>query len=79
MEKRLAPRRNTSIVAQITYGGQEQYCIIRNVSDTGAKLELKSVGQVPNSFQLRAPGYQPHACQIVWRAMREVGVQFLAR
>ena len=51
-------------------------CIIRNLSDGGAKLEVEKVVGVPNSFDLFARGIDPHACRVVWRALRELGVQF---
>lgn len=51
-------------------------CIIRNLSDGGAKLEVEKVVGVPNSFDLFARGIDPRACRVVWRALRELGVQF---
>lgn len=51
-------------------------CIIRNLSEGGAKLEVASVKSIPNSFDLIAPGHRPHACRVAWRALREVGVEF---
>jgi hypothetical protein len=78
LEKRLAPRRNTMIEAEIVFdGGRGRVpCIIRNLSDSGAKLEVAKVKSVPNSFDLIAPGHRPHACRVVWRALREMGVEF---
>jgi hypothetical protein len=79
LEKRLAPRRNTLIPALIVHrGGQARTeCIIRNLSDTGAKLELRgSVAAIPNSFDLLTPGHRPHPCRVVWRTLKELGVQF---
>lgn len=81
LEKRLAPRRNTSIVAALVYNGgrARMECVIRNLSDSGAKLELKgSVASIPNTFDLIAPGHRPHPCRVVWRTLKELGVQFEA-
>jgi hypothetical protein len=81
LEKRLAPRRNTLIAATLVFnGGRSRIeCIIRNLSSSGAKLELKgSVASVPNTFDLIAPGHRPHACRVVWRTLKELGVQFEA-
>jgi len=77
-DTRLAPRRNTSIPALIVFDGgrRRMNCIIRNLSDRGAKLEVEKVVGVPNSFDLFARGIDPHACRVVWRALRELGVQF---
>jgi hypothetical protein len=76
LEKRIAPRRNTLIRARIHYSGVAHECIIRNVSDTGAKLETSGVNHIPQNFELHAPGHRPQTCLVVWRAMRELGVQF---
>ena len=51
--------------------------ILRNLSASGAKLELRgSVAAIPNSFDLITPGHRPHACRVVWRSLKELGVQF---
>ena len=81
LEKRLTPRRNTSISAVMVYNGGRvrMECVIRNLSDSGAKLELKgSVASIPNTFDLIAPGHRPHPCRVVWRTLKELGVQFEA-
>ncbi len=80
LEKRLAPRRNTIIPALVIYnaGRTRTDCIIRNLSASGAKLEISGpVGGIPNTFDLIAPGHRPHPCKVVWRTLREVGVQFM--
>ena len=62
LEKRLAPRRNTLIAAVLVFnGGRSRIdCVIRNLSESGAKLELKgSVASIPNTFDLIAPGHRP--------------------
>ncbi|HEY9013107.1 MAG TPA: PilZ domain-containing protein [Devosia sp.] len=79
LEKRLAPRRNTLIRAVLVYNGGRgrTECIIRNLSAGGAKLEFTgSVASIPNTFDLFAPGHRPHPCRVVWRSLKELGVQF---
>ena len=80
-ERRLTPRRNTYIEALIVFDGGRRYaaCIIRDLSDGGAKLELDKAIGIPNSFDLIAPGHRPHSCRVAWRALREIGVQFVGR
>jgi hypothetical protein len=59
-------------------GGRKRIdCIIRNLSDGGAKLEVPSVNGLPMSFDLLVPRHRPQHCRIAWRALREVGVQFV--
>lgn len=80
-EQRLSPRRNTMIEALLVFNGGRSYepCIIRNLSDGGAKLELyKAVSSIPNTFDLVVPGNKPQPCRVAWRAIKEVGVQFIA-
>lgn len=79
-EQRQSPRRNTMIEALIVFNGGRtcEPCIIRNVSDGGAKIEIyKSVSGIPNTFDLVVPGERPQPCRVAWRAMREMGIQFL--
>ena len=68
------------IRAQIVFGGGRGRvdCIIRDLSDGGARLEVSSVGGIPQTFDLMAPGHRPHSCRVAWRALKELGVQFLS-
>lgn len=79
LEKRLSPRRNTMIIATIVYdGGRTRLdCVIRNLSEGGAKLEVPTVRGIPASFDLMVPGHRPQHCRVAWRALKEMGVQFL--
>ena len=52
-------------------------CVIRNLSDGGAKLEVAAVRGIPDHFDLLVPGHRPQHCRIAWRALKEMGVQFL--
>ena len=78
-EQRLQPRRNTNIVAAIVYdnGRTRLDCVIRNLSDGGAKLEFATVRGIPQSFELIVPGHRPQPCRVAWRALKELGVQFM--
>ena len=66
------------IVATIVYdGGRTRLdCLIRNLSDGGAKLEFATVRGIPQSFDLLVPGHRPQHCRVAWRALKELGVQF---
>lgn len=79
-ERRLAPRRNTYIEATIVFGGgrASRPCIIRNVSDTGARVEVDSVIGIPDTFDLLTPGHVPQSCRVVWRTLRELGLHYTA-
>ena len=78
LERRLAPRRNASIAASIVYNGGRgvKPCVVRNLSESGAKLEVSSVVGIPNSFDLLVPGHRPQHCRVAWRALKEIGVAY---
>jgi hypothetical protein len=76
LERRIAPRRNTYIEATISFGRTTLPCIIRNVSDSGAKLEVLKVSSIPDVIMLQAPGHRAQTCRVAWRALREVGVEY---
>ena len=76
LERRIAPRRNTNIKAEISFGHVRLDCIIRNVSDTGARLEVAKVAGIPDVILLHTPGHRPQTCRVVWRALRELGVEY---
>ncbi len=66
------------IPAVIAYnGGQSRLaCVIRNLSETGAKLEVASVNGIPMSFDLLTPGHRAQQCRVAWRSLRELGIEF---
>jgi hypothetical protein len=78
VETRIAPRFRVSKPAQIEYGGDKRPCIIRDLSITGAALELgDQSATVPPAFTLIVPedGLKL-ACRVVWRKAFRVGVAF---
>jgi hypothetical protein len=77
LERRLSPRRNTNIRAEIAFsGGQRLPCIVKDVSETGARIELASVGKVPNGLVLLVPGHLPQPCRVAWRSLKEMGLEY---
>ncbi len=79
LEKRLSPRRNVIIPAMIVFeGGRTRIrCTIRNISETGSKLEVASVAGIPRTFDLVVDNIAPQPCFVVWRSLKELGVQFV--
>ena len=67
------------IVATIVFdGGRTRLdCVIRDLSDGGAKVQVATVKGIPQSFDLIVPRHRPHHCRVVWRALKEMGVQFI--
>lgn len=77
-EKREAPRKRVLKGAKaILPGGGVIDCTIRNLSDTGAQLQVEPLA-VPNTFELRIPGREGRLMvQVVWRKSGAIGVRFL--
>ena len=52
-------------------------CVVRNVSDTGACLEIESPVGIPNEFTLviRSDNIM-RRCHVAWRSARRIGVRF---
>jgi len=53
-------------------------CIIRNMPETGAALEVESPVGIPNEFTLLIkPEFVKRNCRVDWRRSNRVGVQFI--
>ena len=78
VETRIAPRLRVSKAAAIEFiGGTPINCVVRNLSVTGAAIELSDPGGIPNSFLLVMPDDGLRLpCRIVRRAGYLLGVAF---
>ena len=78
VETRVAPRFRVSKAALIEYGGDKTPCIIRDLSVTGAALELSDLSMtVPAAFTLLVPEDKLKLpCRVVWRKGFKMGVAF---
>jgi hypothetical protein len=79
-EHRAAQRRRLLKAGRILFGGGATIdCTVRNLSETGAALEVTSPVGIPDEFTLvigaddiRVP------CRVVWRKETRIGVHFRA-
>ena len=78
VETRIAPRYRLLKAAQIDYGGDRTPCTIRDLSVTGAALELSDLSAtVPDAFTLVVPEDKLKLpCRVVWRKAYKIGVNF---
>ena len=75
-EKRSSPRRFANDLSQIKFGNQMIGCLVRNLSDDGAMIEV-STSQVPDRFILMNYRTKKRMiCKIVWRDHLRFGVKF---
>lgn len=77
-EQRKSQRQRTFKGGSISYvGGLAIDCVIRNLSETGACLELNNSVVVPDNFTLIVkPEILSRSCHVVWRSAKRIGVSF---
>ena len=68
---------NVMKAGTIVFGGSGIDCLVRNISDSGANLEVESQIGIPNSFDLVIDTeHSNHHCHVVWRKARRIGIAF---
>jgi hypothetical protein len=66
-----------SEAGSIRFRGDAIDCIVREISETSAALELVSELYVPDAFTLAVPSEDLiRSCHVVWRVGRRIGVTF---
>jgi PilZ domain len=77
VETRTAFRHRVLKAATIEFGGDPIDCAIRDLSTTGAALEVSSQTGIPAKFTLVIPGDALRLpCAVVWRSQYRIGVHF---
>jgi len=74
-ERRERPRDRVLRIATIKFEGGEISCLVRNISTTGAALDVSSSTNVPEFFTLFTDGSH-RSCQTIWRRQKRIGVAF---
>lgn len=75
--RRRALRSRTYKSGTISLGDGSVDCLVRNLSATGACLEIKGPAAVPDDFKLVIkPENLFRTCKVVWRERHQVGVLF---
>jgi hypothetical protein len=82
-ENRKAIRRRLAQHAMLRTiaGRQINGCIVRDISDLGARLSVLGAAALPDNFDLilSSNGGVSRRCRVVWRGEKDVGVEFIAR
>jgi PilZ domain len=77
VETRRAPRHRVLKAGKIDFGGGAIDCTVRNLSNTGAAIEVTNQIGIPEKFTLVVPGDGLHLpCHIMWRKGYRIGVTF---
>jgi hypothetical protein len=76
-EKRIFPRERVLRAGTIEFGGSAIDCMVRNMSNVGAALQVSSPMGIPEIFTLvfQTAGLRL-PCHVVWRKERWIGVAF---
>jgi hypothetical protein len=74
---RAAPRQRVLKSGTIEFNGGTIDCVVRNVSPTGAALEVASPLGIPSEFNLLISGnHTKQSCLVMWRRENRIGVAF---
>jgi hypothetical protein len=76
-ENRIASRKRVFKAGTIEFGGGAIDCTVKNLSETGAALEVVTPLFIPDRFTLFVPSAQAkRPCHVVWRKEKRIGVAF---
>jgi hypothetical protein len=74
---RASSRHRVLKAGSIEFNGGTIDCVVRNVSDTGAALEVASPLGIPQAFNLVITGNRNiYRCEVKWRTETRIGVAF---
>lgn len=77
-ERRSDMRERSPTKAVIRFSrGAGGECIVRDLSDSGARLQFDSPAEVPPRFEIRINGAGWRTAQVRWRTGKDVGVEFV--
>ena len=77
-ERRTFSRQRVLKPATISFSGGAISCALRNVSRTGASLEVDSPIGIPEAFDLVMDNSR-RPCRVIWRREKRIGVRFQDR
>jgi hypothetical protein len=76
-EARKTWRRPVMDMGLIRSGDISMSCVLRNLSEGGAALDIGSQVGIPDQFTLIVlPQKKIYSCNVIWRKERRIGVQF---
>jgi hypothetical protein len=77
MEKRAGPRKTVLMSGAIEFAGSTINCLIRNISISGAALDVSNPLDIPERFNLVFKADGTHIpCHVIWRQEEQIGVAF---
>lgn len=82
INKRKSRRRPICYTAWlVTAPGERQACLLSDMSETGARIDVQEPDTLPDRFVLllTANGTARRSCRVVWRKPHQIGVKFELR
>lgn len=78
-EQRQSQRHRTLLGGKIVFNAGRSVLdgVVRNLSETGARIQTENALAPPPAFRLDLPDGRSFECVVVWRAMGSLGVQFV--
>jgi hypothetical protein len=79
-ERRISKRQRSFLQGRIFFNNRRSSvdCLVRDISDTGAKLVFSDAIAVPDVVELNIPNKaETHRARVQWREGEEVGVSFV--
>jgi hypothetical protein len=77
MERRAIPRKPVLMSGAIQFAGGAINCLVRDMSISGAALDVADPHDVPERFNLVFKADGTHIpCHVVWRQEERIGVAF---
>ena len=78
-ERRIAARQKSFLQGRIYFNNRRSSvdCLIRDYSETGARLKFSETAAVPESIELYIPNKEEvHRARVEWRSGDEMGISF---
>ena len=76
-ERRRARRLNEiSFHSYVRLASENRTCVVRDVSETGARIEIERPRDLPAEIELALSGVIARPCRINWRSKNAVGVSW---
>lgn len=76
-DQRTSPRQRVLKSGTIAFDGAGIDCVVRNISATGAALEVESQIGIPGEFKLVISAEHFNGfCRVLWRKAKRIGVVF---
>jgi hypothetical protein len=76
LDARRSQRNRRLDTGLIRFGDMSICCVVRNLSEAGAALDIGSQVGIPGQFTLIVVPKKIYSCTVIWRKDRRIGVAF---